>query len=188
MCLFTQTTPKQWRAAKITCLYKKGDVDDCNNYRPISLLCVTYKLFAAMLLARIKAAGAESRLTSTQFGFRTGCGTTDSIFAVRRRMDLALAQRNRRVHLLALDWQKAFDSISPASLILALRRFGLPEQVLNLIRLIYGTFYSDGSIITWLILNVLLIFTTNMNQPTVEQMSHLIRTYRTSDGPAQGTK
>ena len=41
------------------------------------------------------------------------------------------------MHLLALDWRKAFDSINPDGLLLALRRFGLPEHFLTLVRAIY---------------------------------------------------
>ena len=33
-----------------------------------------------------------------------------------------------KLHLLALDWRRAFDSIAPAWLLDALRRFGLPEK------------------------------------------------------------
>ena len=39
-------------------------VEECENYRPISLLCVTYKLFAALVLHRLQLAGAEDRLTT----------------------------------------------------------------------------------------------------------------------------
>ena len=67
---------------------------------------MVYKLFASLLLARLQAAGAESRLTRTQFGFRRGCGTNDAVFLVRRRIDLALAQRYGQAGLVALDLKK----------------------------------------------------------------------------------
>ena len=38
---------------------------------------------------------------------------------------------------MALDWKKAFDSIAPPALTAALRRFGLPEHVLDVIASIY---------------------------------------------------
>ena len=64
---------------------------------------------------------------------RRGCSTEDAIFLARRRIELARAQRNGSVSLLALDWAKAFDSINPASLLDALRRAGLPEAFLQMI-------------------------------------------------------
>ena len=39
--------------------------------------------------------------------------------------------------VLALDWNKTFDSINPDALLMGLRRFGLPEHVLNDIASIY---------------------------------------------------
>ena len=86
----------------------------------------------------MKHGGAERRLTSTQFGFRSGCGTADAIFAVRRHIDLALARRGGRVGMVALDWRMAFDAINVDALLLGLRIFGLPEKVLRLIQHIYS--------------------------------------------------
>ena len=39
--------------ALVALIYKKGDPADCDNYRPICLLSIGYKLFAAMLKQRI---------------------------------------------------------------------------------------------------------------------------------------
>jgi hypothetical protein len=137
-CWNNEEIPGEWHMADVTAIHKKGSVEDCDNCRPISLICVAYKLFASLLLKRLQAGGAEARLTKTQFGFRRKVGTADAIFAVRRHIDLALAQRRGMTSLLALDWKKAFDSINVDSLIIALRRFGLPPKVLNLIEHIYA--------------------------------------------------
>jgi len=136
-CWTDEQMPDDWHQANVNAIHKKGAVDNCGNYRPISLICVAYKLFASLLLKRLQAAGAEDRLTSTQFGFRRGHGTGDAICAVRRHIDLALAQRFGRTAMLALDWAKAFDSINVGAMITALRRFGLPEKVLRIIGHIY---------------------------------------------------
>ena len=40
--------------------------------------------------------------------------------------------------VLALDWKQAFDSIDPLAMIAALRRFGLPQHVLAVIKAIYS--------------------------------------------------
>ena len=90
-----------------------------------------------MLLRRLKAAGVEDMLWNTQFGFRTGCGTGDAIFIARRMIEQCHNSRDQSLIFLALDWAKAFDSIDPTSLVQALRRFGLPQHYLCLIRNIY---------------------------------------------------
>ena len=118
-------------------IHKKGPVDPSDNYRPISLICVAYKLFAALLLRRLQSAGAERRLTQTQFGFRCSRGTTDAIFAVRRSIDLALAHKHGQTAMRALDWAKAFDSINVDAMLKALSRFGLPPKMLRILKHIY---------------------------------------------------
>ena len=109
----------------------------CGNYRPISLLCVTYKLIAFLLLRRLQDGGAETRLSDSQFGFRRKRGTADAIFIARRWIEQAIALRGGRVALLALDWRMAFDSIHPSALTRALLRFGVPGVFVELISNIY---------------------------------------------------
>ena len=132
-CWLNKSVPSEWSTASVALIYKKGDPSSCDNYRPICLLVIAYKLFAWMLKERILAAGADDGLWASQFGFRPGRITEDAIFVSRRRIELARAQRNGKISLLALDWRKAFDSINPTSLVDALRRFGLPQQFLDMI-------------------------------------------------------
>lgn len=137
-CLEQQAVPKDWQFSKVTALFKKGDVSNCENYRPISLLCVVYKVFATLLLTRLRDAGAESRLADSQFGFRRKRGTQDALFAVKRHIELAWAQRGGHAAFIALDWAKAFDSIAISGLQTALLRFGMPQQMVTLIGNIYA--------------------------------------------------
>ena len=112
-------------------VFKKGDPAECDNYRPISILSIAYKIFAAMLKNRLLEARVQDALWSTQFGFRPGCGTEDAIFVARRHIEIACAGRYGKIKLLALDWKKAFDSVHTQSLLDALRRFGLPRGFQN---------------------------------------------------------
>ena len=90
-----------------------------------------------VLLHRLLNAGADDRMWASQFGFRPGRNTEQALHCSRRAIDLAVALRGGSAHLLALDWAKAFDSISPESLVTALRRFGVPQQFLDVVRSIY---------------------------------------------------
>ena len=98
-----------------------------------------YKLFAIILLNRLKGAGVESLICSSQFGFRSGVSTSDALFLARRFIDKATAQRDGKLAMLALDWAKAFDSISPAALMHALHRFGIPQHFVDMIHAIYSS-------------------------------------------------
>ena len=125
--------PDSWHESLVITIFKKGDASLCENYRPICLLQAGYKLFAALLLRRLKRAGAEDRIWRTQFGFKSKHGTTDAIFIARRKLEEAFARENKPLVLLALDWAKAFDSVMPDALIEALRRFRLPSKMLDIV-------------------------------------------------------
>ena len=132
-----QNTTRDWHLARISVIIKKGSPGLCSNYRPISLLNIGYKKFAFILLQRLKRAGAESRIHSTQFGFKSGFGTSDALLLARRLIHQSIATKDGAIVLLALDWTKAFDSISPDSLFNALYRFDLPNHFVNIVRAIY---------------------------------------------------
>ena len=108
-----------------------------NNYRPISFLQISYKIFAAIILQRLKDAGAEQRIWTTQVGFKTAYGTADALFMIRRIIDRTLASKDDALIILALDWAKAFDAISPDALCLALSRFGISARMTKVIKEIY---------------------------------------------------
>ena len=107
-------------------------------YRPISLFCIIYKIFASILLERLLEAGAEKRIWATQFGFKRGVGTADALFIIRRIIDRLADDPKLNGIFLALDWAKAFDSIAPTTLIEALQRFGLPQDFTDMIAAIYS--------------------------------------------------
>ncbi len=137
LCWQLQRTPDQWHLAKVSALFKKGDPASCDNYRPISLLSVGYKLLASILLQRLKNASAESRIWTTQYGFKSKSGTCDALLVTRRLLDYTWASSNASAIFLALDWAKAFDSICPASLSKALLRFGIPAEFVAMVDSIY---------------------------------------------------
>ena len=137
-CWDEKAIPKLWHEARVVALYKKGDESLCNNYRPISLVQVGYKLFASILLERLLMAGCDNRLWPSQFGFRPRRGTADAVLVARRVIEDAWGCRDGSALLLALDWAKAFDSVSPESLIEALRRFGIPADFRRMVASIYS--------------------------------------------------
>ena len=60
--------PKDWRFAVIVPLYKgKGECSGCKNYRDISLLCVVVKIYAGILVYRVR------RVTGALTDDKQGC-------------------------------------------------------------------------------------------------------------------
>ena len=46
--------PDSMRQAVITCIYKKGDIEDITNWRPISFLNYDYKIFTRILATKMQ--------------------------------------------------------------------------------------------------------------------------------------
>ena len=68
-------------------VFKKRALSVCDNYMPISLLAIGYKILAAILLNPLKLAGAETRIWQTQYGFKFKCGSADALFVARRLLE-----------------------------------------------------------------------------------------------------
>lgn len=96
ICWPNHNTPEAWEISKVALLFKKGNPSDFDNYLPISLLCMGYKMIASILLRRLKAGGAESRIWNTQFGFKSKSGTSDALFLLRRVLDDVWATKKKR--------------------------------------------------------------------------------------------
>ena len=92
-CLEQKTVPQTWSTASMALIFKKGDPAECDSYRPISILCIAYKMFAAMLKNRLVGGGVLGALWKTQFGFRPRYGTEDAIYIARRHVENACAAR-----------------------------------------------------------------------------------------------
>ena len=83
--LDTDIMPTEWLIGLIVPLYKnKGDIQDVNNYRGITLLSCMGKLFTSILNERLsKYSDAMNIIHETQAGFRHGYCTLDHIFLLK---------------------------------------------------------------------------------------------------------
>ena len=137
-CWDKRALPPSWQCATVVLLFKKGDASLPQNYRPISLLPVGYKVLASLTHQRMIAGGTEARIRASQYGFRPGMGTADALMVVRRMIDAAHQSNNNPLVLVLLDWAKAFDRIKIKCMLSALTRFGLPREYVDMIHGIYS--------------------------------------------------
>ena len=78
--LTSQIIPETWKEAKVIILFKKGDGKD---YRPISLLAHTYKLFTRLLQSRIEDI-LDNNQPREQAVFRKYYSTRDHLQALNQ--------------------------------------------------------------------------------------------------------
>src|SRR5215469_2014907 len=125
--------PEEWKESIIVTIYKKGDKTDCNNYRGISLLSTTYKILSNILLSR-PIPYAEEVIGDHQCGFRRNRSTADHIFCIRQILEKKW-ECNEAVHQLFIDFKKAYDSVRREVLYNILIEFGVPKNLVRLIKM-----------------------------------------------------
>ena len=129
--------------ARVVMIFKKGDSSKLDNYRPISLLNAIYKIFTAILVKR-KEQNMDKNLHATQYGFRKNKSTNNALFLIRRIIDIGERSQNK-VYMILLDWEKAFDKLSHDAIFLSLKRMGVDEKLISLVKMLYKnpTFFVE---------------------------------------------
>ena len=122
------------RKSIITCL-PKGNKDRkfIKNWRPVSLLCVVYKLASSVIAARLKPR-LEHIISSSQSGFLTGRHMGE---CTRIIYDIMYHTEKKNIPglLMLIDFEKAFDSVSWQFLYKTLNYFGFNEKFISWIQL-----------------------------------------------------
>jgi hypothetical protein len=88
---------------------RKGDKNDFNNYRGISMLSNTYRILSNILLARLTPY-VDEIIGDHQCGFRRKKPTRDRIFYIRQILE-KIWEYDRTVHYLFTDFKKAYVSV-----------------------------------------------------------------------------
>jgi len=106
----TITIPKMWRRTKVIAILKPGkDPKIPHSYRPISLLCSSYKLVKRIILSRIYPV-VDSILPDEQAGFRRGRSTTDQVTKLTQTIEHAF-QYKQIFGAVFLDLTSAYDTV-----------------------------------------------------------------------------
>ena len=127
--------PEYWKAFSIRVQLKKGDERLPENYRPTCIIPILYKLFSRILCDRVKDQ-LISEQSEDQAVFRPGYSCDDHLFAVTLLAEKC-SEFNMPLWTATLDFKKAFDSISHASIWEALATHGVSDLYMNLLSRLY---------------------------------------------------
>ena len=139
--------PSDWTIGIIKPLYKnKGDINDINNYRGITLLSCLGKLFTSVINTRLYAYLTNANiLGNEQVGFRAKHSTLDHIFALHILTNYYIA-RKKQLFCAFIDYSKAFDFIDRTYLWQKVLNSNIDGKVFNIIRNMYANAKSNVSL------------------------------------------
>ena len=121
-------------------LYKKGNSNDTNKYRGITLISCLEMIFTAVLNTRLlKWLEENDIVTNAQFGFKPGCGTTDAIFFALQTVITKTLGNKTELYCCFIDYRKAFDSINRTKRLYTLARSGISGQIYTIIKSTYNS-------------------------------------------------
>ena len=133
--LLDKMKPKQWSILNIIPIPKKGDLSLGSNYRGISLTSLVAKTNNHIILNRIRP-HLDCHLRKNQNGFRNGRTTTSQILALRRLIE-GVKDNNLEAILIFIDFKKAFDTIHRGNMLAILKAYGIPEELVTAISIMY---------------------------------------------------
>ena len=115
-------------------LHRKKDRTECGNYMSISLVAHTGKIMLKIIARRLSEyCERVGILPEEQSGFRPNRSTTDIMFVIRRLQELAWKKRIP-LYVCFIDLIKACDSVDQTLLWKVLARFGVPQNMMSVIR------------------------------------------------------
>lgn len=114
--------PSCWKLSYIYPIFKSGDRNDIQNYRPISKVNVLSKLFEKLLEPKITSS-LNQTICNMQHGFCKAKSTITNLLIIYTDL-VATVQEKGQVDAIYTDLRKAFDSVNHNILILKLSKLG----------------------------------------------------------------
>jgi len=131
----------------ITILYKAGDRTDPANYRPITLLCTDYRLYAKVLALRLNPCLADV-IDQEQTAFVPGRRIGENVLALQCLPELLRRQRRWAI-IIFCDFRKAYDTLDRGFLLRAMATLGVGEGFLALVRLLLADTRARATVNRW---------------------------------------
>ena len=117
----------------ITSIHKKWSRKKCENYRGISVISTVSRLYGRVLKGRIEREFKESE---EQNGFRAGRSCIDGVLTIKNVIDKKIERKS--VHLVFVDLQKVYDTVSLNKLLPCLERQQIPRVYIHEVKKLYA--------------------------------------------------
>mmetsp|Transcript_37221 Transcript_37221/g.99058 ORF Transcript_37221/g.99058 Transcript_37221/m.99058 type:complete len:2324 (+) Transcript_37221:2749-9720(+) len=128
--------PSNWLGGLVRFLFKKGDLLDLNNYRPVCLQDAVYKILSAILTDRLyRISERYGLLDPSQEGFRRLHCTQRQVQSLHWAFEEA-RQRKESLFCAYLDFKNAFNSVDHEALWRWLTELNIPD--VDLLRSLYN--------------------------------------------------
>ena len=115
-------------------LPKKGNLQQCQIYRTISLISHLSKVMLKIILYRLKPQ-AEKIIAEEQAGFRAGRSTTE-IFNLRI-LCVKYFQHQQDLYQVFIDFKKAFDRVWHAALWATMKKYNISTNLIQVVKNLY---------------------------------------------------
>ena len=133
--------PDELKIAKIIPIFKSGNEQCVNNYRPISVLSFFSKIYEKVMANFwTNFLDANDLLYNSQFGFRHNHSTSHAIITLTEKISRAL-DTGKIVCGIFIDFRKAFDVIPHKTLLKKLYAYGIRGEIYNW----FKSYLSDRS-------------------------------------------
>lgn len=125
---------KSQKKGVLSLIYKgDGNTKNLNNWRPITLLCVDYKILARILANRLKVV-LENLINPNQTGGLTKRKITDNLATIRNI--ILNMEKGNKAAILTMDFKKAYDRVERNKIYHVMEVMGLPDQFIKFIKIL----------------------------------------------------
>ena len=131
-CINTSSYPSLLKRADITPVHKKDSKSEKNNYRPISILSNTSKLYERIMFKQISEFFENSFFSKYQCRFRKGFSAQHCLVSMLKKRKSATDNKKSYGALLT-DLSKAFYCLSHELLIAKLNAYGFNMSALRFV-------------------------------------------------------
>ena len=129
----TGSLPTEWKLANIVPVYKKGDKNSIENYRPISLTCIVSKVFEKCIRDELFS-HCKELIFDCQHGFLPNKSCVTQLLPFSHDVHLGL-NFGGLVDVVYFDFAKAFDSVNHDIILHKLKhQFGLDGLMLKFVK------------------------------------------------------